>query len=134
MISLKLDTLEKAIIQLEKGIERKEQEPTDELLRDGVIQRFEYTMDLAWKFIQRYLRIDLQVEESAIRSKKDLFRESARLGVIDDAERWIAHYEARNYTSHTYNRQTANNVYAQVLLFLFDVKILYYRKSLLIIA
>lgn len=122
MSSLELEPLEKAIKQLEKGIERKEQEPNDELLRDGVIQRFEYTMDLAWKFMQRYLKTDLQVDESVMRSKKDLFRESARLKIIDDAERWIAHYEARNYTSHTYNRELANSVYAQALLFLSDVK------------
>jgi len=122
MSSLEIEPLEKAIIQLETGIERAQQNQDDELVRDGVIQRFEYTMDLSWKLLQRYLKTDLQVEESAIRSKKDLFREAARLKIISDAERWIAHYEARNATSHDYDQEKAKAVYAQVLLFLPDVK------------
>lgn len=122
MSSLNLDPLEKAAKQLELGIERAEQNSNDELLRDGVIQRFEYTIDLSWKFLQRYLKVDLQIDESSIRSKKDIFREASRLKLIDDAERWIAHYEARNSTSHEYNQEVAKIVYSQVLLFLPDVK------------
>jgi nucleotidyltransferase substrate binding protein (TIGR01987 family) len=79
-------------------------------------------MDLALKFLQRYLKMHLQIDESVIRSKKDLFREAARLKIIDDAESWIAHYEARNATSHNYNQEIANRVYAESLLFLQDVK------------
>lgn len=122
MSSLNLDPLEKAVIQLELGINRVELNNSDELLRDGVIQRFEYTIDLAWKFLQRYLKVDLQIDESSIRSKKDIFREAARLKLIDDAENWIAHYEARNSTSHEYNQEVAKAVYSQILLFLPDVK------------
>jgi nucleotidyltransferase substrate binding protein (TIGR01987 family) len=122
MSTLKLEPLAKAIIQLESGIKRKEQNPDDELLRDGVIQRFEYTMDLAWKFLQRYLKVDLQIDISVIRSKKDIFREAARLKLIDDAASWFEHYEARNSTSHEYDQETAKKVYAQALVFLPDVK------------
>jgi len=122
MSSLELEPLDKAIKQLEAGIRQKTQTPDNDLLRDGVIQRFKYTMDLSWKFLQRYLKKDLQVDDLAIRSKKDLFRESAKLQIIDDAERWIMHYEARNATSHDYNQETANRVYAQAQLFLPDVK------------
>lgn len=122
MSSLNLYPLEKAVIQLEFGIDRAEQNINDELLRDGVIQRFEYTIDLSWKFLQRYLKVDLQIEESSIRSKKDIFREASRLKLIEDAERWITHYEARNSTSHEYNQEVAKMVYSQVLIFLPDVK------------
>lgn len=122
MSSLNLYPLEQAVIQLELGIGRAEQNSNDELLRDGVIQRFEYTIDLSWKFLQRYLKVDLQIDESSIRSKKDIFREASRLKLIEDAERWIAHYEARNSTSHEYNQEVAKMVYSQVLLFLPDVK------------
>jgi len=122
MSSLNLYPLEKALIQLELGINRAEQNTNDELLRDGVIQRFEYTIDLSWKFLQRYLKVDLQIDESSIRSKKDIFREASRLKLIEDAERWITHYEARNSTSHEYNQEVAKAVYSQVLLFLPDVK------------
>ena len=83
MSSINLDPLELAITQLELGIKRVEQNINDELLRDGVIQRFEYTIDLSWKFLQRYLKSELQVEEFVIRSKKDIFREACRFKLID---------------------------------------------------
>ena len=120
MTSLNLDPLEKAIGQLKSGIQQSKVDPDNELLRDGVIQRFEYTMDLSWKMIQRYLKHIAQVEESAIRTKKDLFREAGRLGLITNIEAWFGYYEARNETSHTYDPQIAESVFEQAELFLPD--------------
>jgi nucleotidyltransferase substrate binding protein (TIGR01987 family) len=71
--------------------------------------------------MQSYFKL-IQVEESAIRSKNDLFREAARLHLIEDAEAWIGHYAARNESSHDYNTEKAEQVYAQAKLFLPDVK------------
>ena len=120
MNSLNLDPLEKAIEQLKSGLNQSHADPDNELLRDGVIQRFEYTMDLSWKMIQRYLKHIAQVEESAIRTKKDLFREAGRLGLISNVEAWFGYYEARNETSHTYDPQIAQSVFEQAELFLPD--------------
>jgi hypothetical protein len=55
MTSLDLSPLEDALDQLEKGILEAAKEPKSELLRDGVIQRFEYSHELALKFIRRAL-------------------------------------------------------------------------------
>ena len=120
MAELNLDPLEKAIEQLKSGLNQSHADPDNELLRDGVIQRFEYTMDLSWKMIQRYLKHIAQVEESAIRTKKDLFREAGRLGLITNVEAWFGYYEARNETSHTYDPQIAESVFEQAELFLPD--------------
>ena len=120
MNSLNLDPLEKAIEQLKSGLNQSHENLDNELLRDGVIQRFEYTMDLSWKMIQRYLKHIAQVEESAIRTKKDLFREAGRLGLISNVEAWFGYYEARNETSHTYDPQIAESVFEQAELFLPD--------------
>ena len=120
MTSLNLEPLEKAINQLKSGLNQSHADPDNELLRDGVIQRFEYTMDLSWKMIQRYLKHIAQVEESAIRTKKDLFREAGRLGLITNVEAWFGYYEARNETSHTYDPQIAESVFEQAELFLPD--------------
>ena len=120
MAELNLDPLEKAIEQLKSGLDQIHENPDNELLRDGVIQRFEYTMDLSWKMIQRYLKHIAQVEESAIRTKKDLFREAGKLGLISNVEAWFGYYEARNETSHTYDPQIAESVFEQAKLFLPD--------------
>lgn len=124
MERLNYDPLEKALKQLEEGLKLAQLEPENELLRDGVIQRFEYSMDLSWKFIQRYLKHVAQVEETSIRSKKDLFREAARLQLVADSGDWIGHYNARNETSHVYNSETAKSVFARAAMFLPDGKAL----------
>ncbi len=124
MEALNYDPLDKALLQLEEGLKLAQLEPKNELLRDGVIQRFEYSMDLSWKFIQRYLRHVAQVEETNIRSKKDLFREAAQLKLIADSGAWIGHYNARNETSHVYNSETAASVFLRAAMFLPDAKAL----------
>jgi nucleotidyltransferase substrate binding protein (TIGR01987 family) len=120
MTELNLEPLEKAISQLKSGIEQSRTVSDNDLLRDGVIQRFEYTMDLSWKMIQRYLKHIVQVDESVLRTKKDLFREAARLRLITNVEAWFGYYESRNETSHIYNSQIAESVFAQAELFLPD--------------
>ena len=123
MEELNLDPLENALRQLEIGLKETQANLT-ELNRDGVIQRFEYCMDLSWKSIQRYLKVIAQIDEAKIRTKKDLFREAARLKFIQDAERWIEHYDARNDTSHGYDQRTAIMIFERVSMFLPDAKAL----------
>ena len=73
-----LESLEKAVEQLRVGMATAETS-FDDLYRDGVIQRFEYTMDLTWKILRRVLLQSFDVQESDLRSKKDIFREAARV-------------------------------------------------------
>lgn len=124
MSHFNFDSYAKALTTLEIGLDRHTLAINDDLLRDGVIQRFEYCMDLAWKLMQRFLKTELQADESLMRSKKDLFRLAAKMGVIHDAENWIAHYNARNETSHRYNPETAQDVFFQAQLFLPDAQTL----------
>ncbi len=121
MSTLNLDALTAALEQLDKGLREADQQPDNELMRDGVIQRFEYTIDLCWKMIQRYLKL-IQTDEPTIRSKNDLFREAARLKIIEDAEPWIMHYAARNETAHDYNTEKAMQLYLAAKLFFPDAK------------
>lgn len=121
---LNLNSLIKAIEQFKQGLSQAQLHPHDELMRDGVIQRFEYTMDLAWKMMQRYLKM-IQIEESVIRSKNDIFRESACVGLIDNPEAWIGYYSARNETSHDHDHEKANALYIQAAAFLPDVQIFF---------
>lgn len=118
MDKLNLDALAKALKQLEEGLAEAKNNPGDDLRRDGVIQRFEYSMDLCWKLIQRYIKVNAIVNEADIRTKKDLFREAARLKLIGSAEDWIGHYETRNETSHVYNKESASAVFERAIMFL----------------
>jgi nucleotidyltransferase substrate binding protein (TIGR01987 family) len=122
MTQLNLSALENALKQLEDGLEEARLNPKSEIIRDGVIQRFEYSMDLCCKLIQRYLKFIAQIDDSNIRTKKDLFREAGRLKLILNVESWFEHYEARNESSYTYNKEKAEMVFKRASVFLPDAK------------
>lgn len=111
---LDISSLQRALASLEKAVTRSRANPEDEEVRDAVIQRFEYTIDLCWKMMQRVLK-EAAVSEGSIRTKRDLFRASARLDLIDDPLLWFGFLESRNETSHTYKREVAERVHARAL-------------------
>jgi nucleotidyltransferase substrate binding protein (TIGR01987 family) len=86
-------------------------QPKNDYLRDSVIQRFEYTYELAWKAVRRYLMwAGLGGDVDAL-SRKDLFRAAGQAGLIEDVGAWFEFHKMRNLTSHTYNAQVAEAVY-----------------------
>jgi nucleotidyltransferase substrate binding protein (TIGR01987 family) len=94
------------------------EQPKNEFIRDAVIQRFEYTYELCWKFIKRDLTEDMGADSINMLSRRDLFRVAADKGLIDDPMPWFTFHKARNETSHTYNKQTAEKTYEIALEFL----------------
>ena len=94
-----------------------------ELMRDGVIQRFEYTFELAWKMLKRYLEeYGLERVDSLI--NRDLFRVGHEQGLVRDAEAWLNYMKSRDLTSHTYDQATAEAVYRSAKDFLQDARFL----------
>lgn len=85
--------------------------PYSELVRDATIQRFEYSVELSWKTLKRFLKVVYEVDEAAVR---ELFRKAERFGLITSAANWIVYLEKRNLTSHTYNEHTAQDVFNAV--------------------
>jgi nucleotidyltransferase substrate binding protein (TIGR01987 family) len=89
-------------------------EPKSEFIRDATIQRFEYTFEISWKLLKRYLESENKTLESNI---KNIFREAGKLGLIERVEDWFDYLEARNLTSHTYEESTAEKVYEAAVRF-----------------
>ena len=99
----KRDQFEKALGQLQKALEA----PKSEYTRDAVIQRFEFTYELAWKALKVYLATqDLQVL-----SPKETLKVAYQQGLIADASVWSELHLKRNLTSHTYDEQLAEAIY-----------------------
>jgi nucleotidyltransferase substrate binding protein (TIGR01987 family) len=121
MSRLSFEALEKAVSSIEEGLMEYQQYPHLLSIRDGIIQRFEIAMDLAWKLIQRVLKEVHQVDFNNLRTKKDLFREAATYQLITNVDHWFMHYEARSNTSHTYDEKIAAQVFADIPVFLSDV-------------
>lgn len=90
-----------------------------EAVKSGVIQNFEVAYEQCWKFMQRWVRENEGPEAAeAARSRKDLFRVAARLGLIPDPLPWFRFSEARNLTSHTYDAAHATEAYFLAIDFL----------------
>lgn len=95
-------------------------QPKDEFIRDAVIQRFEYSYELAWKLLRRYLAEDVGAETLAPLSRKDLFRLAADKQIIASPLPWFDYHHARNITSHTYDEAVAEQVYQTATAFYDD--------------
>jgi nucleotidyltransferase substrate binding protein (TIGR01987 family) len=80
-----------------------------ETARASVIQHFEYTYELSWKMMKRFIEMEDGKIESF--SNKALLRKAGELGLINDFHKWRKFHNGRNLTSHTYDEETAEEVY-----------------------
>ena len=108
----KIENYKNAIMQLDDAVNCYLASPQDTLYRDGLIQRFEFTVELAWKSLREYLE-DQGVVLSVI-SPRAVLKEAYAAGVIDDADAWNAIISARNLTSHVYDEATAAEIARQI--------------------
>lgn len=78
-----------------------------DLERDGAIQRFEYTFELTWKTLKKVLA----VKGLYINNPRDVFRDAAQTGLIEEIEPWFEFIKMRNLTVHTYNEDYALEIF-----------------------
>lgn len=126
MSEISFEALRLAVKAMEEGLDdyRYAEETQSRLLlsvRDGAIQRFETAMDLSRKLILRVLKDKFALDDLTA-NNKTFIRESAKYGLIADAEAWMQHLEARNQTSHTYDAAIAHGVFSHIPAFLTDAK------------
>ena len=95
---------QKAFGQLKKFIDKGE---LSELEDQGLIKSFEYTFELAWTTLKDFLEYRGQ---SDIYGSRDAIRKAFQLNLIDDGENWMDMLVSRNRTSHTYNKETAEEI------------------------
>ncbi len=84
----------------------------DEIIKEGLIQRFEYTHELAWNVMKDYAAYQGNVN---IGGSRDASREAFQLKLISDGKVWMDMIGSRNQTSHTYNEETADEIYFKIL-------------------
>jgi len=119
---LELDSLKKAIAALNGVLARSSDaellrgldEITQNAIKAGAIQHFEFTYELCWKFIKRWLEMNISPTVADGVTRRELFRLAAENRLIEDVEGWMRYHDARNWTSHTYDPTVAQNVYAVV--------------------
>ena len=105
-----------AVERLLEGVERHRREPHDEQLRDGLIQRFEFTYELSHQMLRRYLRM---VAPSPDEFDRMPFQELIRVGNEQGLLRcywpvWRRYRKMQARTSHTYAAAVAAQVAAGI--------------------
>ena len=103
----RFDNYTKALVQLEAAVVLSKERKLSNLEKQGLIQAFEYTHELAWKTIKDFLN---DRGNNEIFGSKDASREAFKYGLIEAGEIWMEMIKSRNNTSHTYNEETANEI------------------------
>lgn len=74
------------------------------LEKEGLVQRFEYTFELAWKTLKDYL----ESQEVAASFPREVIKSAFHYGLIIDGDTWMDMLEKRNLLSHTYDEERFN--------------------------
>ena len=107
-VTIQLENFENATKRLKAALEY---DPLElDIVMDAVIQRFEFTFETAWKSV----KLAAKAVGYDCKSPKGCLKLAYRMGWIKDEERWLELLEARNLTSHTYDQETAMDVYETV--------------------
>jgi nucleotidyltransferase substrate binding protein (TIGR01987 family) len=102
----------KALLQLEQAVELSRTRALSDLEKQGLIQAFEYTHELAWKTLKDFLE-DKGV--SNLYGSRDSTREAFKRGLIDDGEVWMDMIKSRNLSPQTYNQEIADAIAGRIV-------------------
>lgn len=98
----------KALSRLEEALKEEE----SEVVIDGVLHRFEFTFELAWKTMKDVLEY-LGIVDS-IGSPREIIKIAFKQDLIDDGEMWIEIMLARNSLSHMYDENNSRKIYKDI--------------------
>ena len=100
----------KKLIEAHKRLEEGIEQARDELEKDGVIQRFEFTFELLWKALKIYL----EHQGIIVKTPRDSFVEAFRIDLFDDEKIFLDMLEDRNSTSHIYDKETSKKIFNRI--------------------
>jgi len=104
-----LAKLNKAIVVMEKNIDLNGE--VEDILKEGLIQRFEYTHELAWKVMKDFAEYQ---GNTAITGSRDATRAAFSMGLITHEGTWMDMLASRNLTTHTYNEDIAEEIHGKI--------------------
>lgn len=107
----RLQSFKKAFGQLAAAVQLANQRALTDLEKQGLIQAFEFTHELAWNTLKDFLE---SRGAANLYGSKDANREAFAKGLIANGDEWMAMIQARNRSSHTYNEKTADEIAAAI--------------------
>ncbi|MDR1848065.1 MAG: nucleotidyltransferase substrate binding protein [Bacteroidales bacterium] len=82
-----------------------------DLEKEGLIQRFEYTYELAWKTLKDLLEYKGYID---VKSPNEVLKQAFADGYIQNHDAWRLMHRARNLTSHIYDEQEVLNITEEI--------------------
>jgi nucleotidyltransferase substrate binding protein (TIGR01987 family) len=102
----------RALAQLTSAVELARVRKLSELERQGLIQSFEFTHELAWNVMKDYFAYQ---GNPALTGSRDAAREAFNKGLVENGEGWMEMIRSRNQTSHTYNEKVAEEIAGRIV-------------------
>jgi len=108
----RLQNYKKALATMKSAVELAASRELSELEKQGVIQGFEFTFELAWNVMKDYLE---EHGITGIIGSKDTVRQAFNKGLIEDGQVWMDMIESRNISSHSYDEDIAEELFQKII-------------------
>ena len=107
----RFQNFERAFLVLKEAISRVKSAPDDQILIAGLIQTYEFTLELGWKMTKDFL----QESGHSVSGPKMVMKQAVEDGIIKNGRVWMEAIDHRNETSHAYNQKIAKEVTEKIL-------------------
>jgi nucleotidyltransferase substrate binding protein (TIGR01987 family) len=108
----RLSSYTRALASLTSAVELARQRPLSDLEKQGLIQAFEFTHELAWNLMKDYFAYQ---GTGSIAGSRDAVREAFAVGLLADGEGWMQMIRSRNLSSQSYNRAVADEISGRIV-------------------
>lgn len=98
-----------ALARLEEALNK---DITDDIIIDGIIQRYEFTFEQSWKVMKLYLENQGILDEAV--APRSTIKAAFKYKIILNGEIWIEMMLDRNRTSHMYDETTARDIVKRI--------------------
>lgn len=111
-LEIKLNNFKNALQRLKESVIEIKRDNSSDVVRDGVIQRFEFTYELAWKATKEYMEEMGIVDKN---SPKAVIKEAFAQKLIQNEQNWLLMLNDRNLTSHVYEEEMAQQIAERII-------------------
>lgn len=108
----RFDNYKKALMQLQDAVALAGQRKLSGLERQGLVQAFEFTHELAWNTLKDFLE---ERGQARLYGSRDATRAAFAAGLLADGELWMRMIASRNQTTHTYNEETVEDICGAII-------------------
>ncbi|MDD5727512.1 MAG: nucleotidyltransferase substrate binding protein [Victivallales bacterium] len=119
----RLNNFKKALSNLTEAVDLAKTRELSKLEKQGLIQAFEFTHELAWNTVKDFYQ---SLGEVNIQGSRDAFRLAFNRGLIEDGDIFMKSIQSRQLSVHTYNEDSAEEIMQDV--------VRYYHKAFVALA